>query len=316
MKIGSPVLAAKGDRGLFARRALCYSTITMKAISIGILLFLALSLCGAESATLPSAANLLPRGAAFEPGRLFLLADTGHGAQPRLAPAGFAEAAFNGVGTAASSPKILRIEALAVLPAPRGASIAQNAAALGDTLRELALILGSVHGMEGLEYWSASRQRMRTLYAEAYRVESLSNRTKLPDPQGVQDSLPAFLGDFHAYLRDLTFGGNVFDYSIKVNSSSLSMTNANATTMSFLLIPLIPPRSIKTNIIIVPCEEGLLVHFLSTMEVIDIVAGRVFESAGNKSLAILGWFAQKTAAAGLTAELRLPKNIEEVERLK
>lgn len=294
----------------------------MRAFSIGIFLVAVLSFCGAEPALLPSAADLLPRGAAFEPGKLFLLADTGRGAQPRLAPAGFAEAAFAGVAPAggeaeaASSPKILRIEALAVLPAARGASIGPSAAALGDTLRELALILGSVHGMEGLEYWSASRQRMRTLYAEAYRVESLSNRTKLPDPQGAQDSLPPFLGDFHAYLRDLTFGGNIFDYSIKVASSSLSMANANATTMRYLLIPLIPPRSIKTNIIIIPCGEGLLVHFLSTMEVIDIVAGRVFESAGNKSLAILGWFAEKTAAAGLTAELRLPKNIEEVGRLK
>jgi len=294
----------------------------MRVFLIGILLLSALSLCGAQPVALPSAADLLPRGAAYEPGKLFLVADTGRGAQPALAPAGFADTVFAGAAPAggkagaAASPKILRIEALAVLPAPPGTPIGGNPAALGETLRELALILSSVHGMEGLEYWSASRQRMRTLYAEAYRVESLSNRTKLPDPQGAQDTLPAFLADFHAYLRDLTFGGNIFDYSIKVNPSSLSMANSNATTMSYLLIPLIPPRSIKTNIIIVPCREGLLVHFLSTMEVIDIVAGRVFESAGNKSLAILGWFAEKTAAAGLTAELRLPKNIEEVGRLK
>jgi len=285
----------------------------MKVLSIGILLLVALPLCGAQPVALPSAADLLPRGAAFEPGKLFLIADTGHGAKPTLAPAGFADTA----GAApAASPKTLRIEALAILPAPHGASFGESSAALGDTLRELALILSSVHSMEGLEYWSASRQRMRTLYAEAYRVESLSNRTKLPDPLGAQEALPPFLGDFHAYLRDLTFGGNIFDYSIEVHPSSLSMANANTTTMSYLLVPLIPPRSIKTNIIIIPCREGRLVHFLSTMDVIDIVAGRVFESAGNKSLAVLGWFAEKTAAAGLTAKLQLPRNIDEVKRLK
>lgn len=283
------------------------------------MLFLALSLCGAQSTSLPSAADLLPRGAVFEPGKLFLVADTGRGAQPTLAPGGFAETAFAGAapaggsGGAAPAPKTLRIEALAVLPAPPGAPLGGSPAALGDTLCELALILSSIHSMEGLEYWSASRQRMRTLYAEAYRVDSLSNKTKLPDPI---DASPGILGDFHAYLRDLTFGGNIFDYSIKINRASLSMANANATTMRFLLLPLIPPRSLKMNIIIVPCREGLLVHFLSTMDVIDIVAGRVFESAGNKSLAVLGWFAEKTSAAGLTAELQLPKNIDEVERLK
>jgi hypothetical protein len=183
-------------------------------------------------------------------------------------------------------------------------------------LSELVFILSSVHSLEGLEYWSASRGRMRTLYAEAYRIDSPSHRARLADPLGVENVSPGASRTFYAYLRDLTFGGTIFEYSIHIDRSSVWMTSENITTMSYSLLPLLAPRSMKTRILLVPCEEGVLVHFLSTADAIDIVAGRVFESAGNKSLAVLGWFAKKTAAAGLTKELRLPENIDDVGRLK
>ena len=285
-------------------------------------IFSTLVFCAAQSLLQPIAlskvANLLPRGVAYEPGKLFLVADTGRGAQPTLAPVGFTEAALVGAAPAGAAPasKAMRVEALVVLPAPSDLPAGSRFAALGEILRQLAAILGSVHTMEGIEYWSASRQRMRTLYAEAYRVTSLSDRSELPDPVDMKPAIPGFSEQFHAYLRDLTFGGNVFEYSLRIGSASLSLSSGNATTMSFLFLPLIPPHSVKMNILIIPCEEGLLVHFLSTIDAIDIVAGRVFESAGNKSLAVLAWFAGRTAAAGLTRDVKLPKNIDDVDRLK
>jgi len=106
------------------------------------------------------------------------------------------------------------------------------------------------------------------------------------------------------------------EYTVKIGRTSIAMTNVNATTMRYYLLPLVPPGGMKSSILIVPCREGLLVHFLTTIDSIDLMAGRVFESAGNKALAVLGWFARETAAAGLTKESGLPRNIEDVERLK
>lgn len=280
-----------------------------------------LALCGAQplppptalpsAAVLPSAIDLLPSGSAYEAGQFFIVADMGRGPKPVLEPHGFEGETSD---STALSAKALRIEALVLLPAQPSAR--PSAASLPDTFRKLALILNSVHSLEGFEYWSASRQRMRTLYAEVYRVDSPSKVLKLPDPTGIPEAAPGYSRVFYAYQRDLTFGGNVQKYAIRIGPASVVMTNENATTLRYFLLPLVQPGKMRARILIVPCAEGLLVHFMSTLEALDVAAGRVFESAGNKALAVLGWFARETAAAGLTEEPRLPKNIDEVERVK
>ncbi len=283
----------------------------MKKILFSAALFWsAFAFCAAQSALLPAVVDLLPRQVSYEAGQFLVVVDTGHGTKPVLKPFGFAS---DVPSTVADSDRALRIEALAVLPAPIGLKQTEHST-LPDTMRILARILNSVNTMEGTEYWSASRQRMRTLYAEAYRVESASKRTRLPDPGDIP-SVPGSSQLFYAFLRDLTFGGNVMKYDVRIGDSFIAMTNENVTTVRYYMLPLASPGNMRSGLLVVPCREGLLVHFLSTIDAIDILEKRVFESAGNKSLAVLGWFAEQTAAAGLTQEPRLPKNIEEVRNL-
>jgi hypothetical protein len=300
--------------------------IMKRTIITAALLFVSIALCSAQSgghsqpASLPSAGDLLQPSLRRDPGEFILVVDTGKGSQPVLKSAAL-EALVSGdtvgagsaaqVGASALPGKALRIEALAFLPSAAGSP----ALAAPEQMRRLALILGSVGTMAGTEYWSASRGRMRILYEEAYRIESPSLKTKLPDPAELPVA-PGSFKVFYAYLRDLTFGGNVMRYQVGMGSSFIAMANENASAMKYYLIPLVQPGGMKTSILIVPCVEGLIVHFLSTIDASDIVAKRVFESAGNKSLAVLGWFAKQTAAAGLTRKPALPVNIEDVERLK
>ena len=282
--------------------------IMKRTIFILSFLSVALSIVPAQPASLPSAGDLLQPSLRRDGGEFILVVDTGKGSKPVLKSAALEALAS---GSAAVSDQALRIEALAFLPAPAGSPVL----AFPEQAKRLALILGSVGTMAGTEYWSASRGRMRVLYEEAYRIESPSVKTKLPDPA----ELPVAPGSskvFYAYLRDLTFGGNVMQYQVRMGSSFIAMANENASAMKYYLIPLVQPAGMKTSILIVPCVEGLIVHFLSTIDASDIAAKRVFESAGNKSLAVLGWFASQTAAAGLTRKAALPVNIEDVERLK
>jgi len=306
--------------------------IMKRTIITAALLFVAIAFCSTQStgrsqpAGLPQAGDLLQPSLRREPGEFILVVDTGKGSKPVLKSAALdalvsSDAAGAGSTAGAGSPaqvgassvpaKALRIEILAFLP-----SAAESPAlAAPEQMRRLALILGSVGTMAGTEYWSASRGRMRVLYEEAYRIESPSSKTKLPDPAEFP-ALPGSFKVFYAYLRDLTFGGNVMQYQVRMGASYIAMSNENASAMKYYLIPLVQPGGMKTSILIVPCAEGLIVHFLSTIDASDIAANRVFESAGNKSLAVLGWFARQTAAAGLTRKPTLPVNIEDVERLK
>ncbi|MCE1195527.1 hypothetical protein LWX53_03385 [bacterium] len=266
----------------------------------------------------PSVTDLLIPGLPYESGKVMLVVDTGKGGKPALEPAHF-EAPDAKSARAPAGSGALRVEALAFLPAPREAAQATGGAPgqarpgvdLDRRLAALSRILNSVHRMEGLEYWSASRQRMRTLYAEAWRTDSPEGRARLPDP-AAPPAAPGETSSFYAWLRDLTFGGNVFRFDISVGPASVLMLNENVSTMRYLLVPVAPPGRMRSRIHVIPCKEGLLVHFFSTIDVSDIAAKRVFESAGNKALAVLGWFAKEASAAGLAEEARLPVNIEDV----
>jgi hypothetical protein len=273
----------------------------------------------AAAGAAPPVAELLIPGLPYEAGKAMLVVDTGKGDAPALEPVRFSAPAVKSHQTPAASDA-LRIEALAFLPTPRGAAdSAANAAAggasLGDQLAAVARILNSVHGLQGLEYWSASRRRMRTLYAEAWRTDSPEARARLPDPAAPAAS-PGGSSSFYAWLRDLTFGGNVYRFDIAIGPASALMLNENASPIRYLLIPIAAPGRMRSRIHVIPCREGLLVHFFSTIDVADLMARRVFESAGNKALAVLGWFAKEAAAAGLIEEARLPVSIEDVARLR
>jgi hypothetical protein len=259
-------------------------------------------------------AELLIPGRPYEAGKPMLVVDTGKGSKPVLEPVHFAAPELKITRSPATS-SALRVEALAFLPAPREAAAASAGMSLDRRLAALSRILNSVHGMQGLEYWSASRQRMRTLYSEAWRTDSPEARARLPDPAAP----PAAPGDsttFYAWLRDLTFGGNVFRFDIAIGSASALMLNENVSPIRYLLVPIASPGRMQSRIHVIPCGEGLLVHFFSTYDVTDIMARRVFESAGNKALAVLGWFVKEAAAAGLIGEARLPVNIEDVARFR
>lgn len=253
---------------------------------------LAAMTCPAQGKVYPSVAQFLPRAESFVAGKPYIIKATGTGASPSLFPG----------SPLSTSAKVLRIEAMAVLPLPQGGLGADGAI----VMKKLALIACSIHSMQGLEYWSASRGRMRILYEEAYRVESEQNRKVVADPGSVAELPPGDSWHFSAFLKDLTFGANVFSYEVGLTESSLTLTSENLTTMRYLLFPLVGPRGLKTRISVIPCAEGILVHFLSTVEAVEIAAKRVFESAGNKSLAVLGWFAGQASKAGLAAPTKIP----------
>ena len=224
---------------------------------------------------------------------------------------------FNGLGSTptllpgaplSASERALRIEFLATLPLPPGGLGADRE----TVLRKLALIACSIHSMEGLEYWSASRGKMRTLYAEADRVDSKDQRTILADPISLADLAPGNSWQFNAFLRDLTFGANVFSYEIEIGKSDLTILSENLTPIRYLLLPLVGPGGLKSRITVTINKEGLLLHFISTVDAAEIAAKRVFESAGNKSLAVLGWFAQKAYESGLAGMVKIPVDVAAV----
>lgn len=254
--------------------------------------------------------DFLPQGLTPAQNSLLLVSATGRANDALLLP----RQLLSSAGTEeAANPSALRIEALVLLPwAPQ---IAAAPLSSQEIHARLLRILTSIQTMEGIEYWSASRQRMRTLYEKAYFVDPDSRTVRIDPPALPRQLPPVYSRLFYAFMKDLTFGGNVMKYSVELGESSLSVRSENASSMKYMLLPLVGPGGMKSDMVMLPCRDGLLGFFAMELAAPQMVAERVFESAGNKLLGVLGWFVREAEKAQLTAPVVLPVDIDKVATL-
>ena len=258
---------------------------------------------------LPAAADLYPSGIDTSSGLPAIVTDAGLGGSPRLTPR-LADPFLPSGTTVKIADKELRIEALALLPV--GRAYAQRSPKA--ILDELGAILCSVESQTGLEYWSASRGKMRTLYESVYKIDDESSRKPVDIPSGAEAATlePGRSLEFLAFQKDTSFGANVYRYALRRGDKSLSLESENLTVIRYLMLPFVSPGKMQSRLWVIPCREGLLLYFTMTIQSINFAAERVFESAGNRALALLGWLAREASAVGLSEEIQLPVNMKTV----
>jgi hypothetical protein len=258
---------------------------------------------------LPAAADLYPNGIDTGSGLPALVTDSGLGGTPRLTPR-LADPSLPSGPPVHIADKELRIEALALLPL--GQSYAQlSPKAIID---ELGAILCSVETLTGLEYWSASRGKMRPLYESAYKIDDESSRKPVNAPASVEVAAlePGRSLEFLAFQKDTSFGANVYRYALRRGDKSLSLESENLTVMRYLMIPFVSSGKMRSRLWAIPCREGLLLYFVTTIESVNFAVERIFESAGNRALALLGWMSIQAEKAGLSGKIELPVNMKSV----
>ena len=150
-------------------------------------------------------------------------------------------------------------------------------------------ILRSISTLSGIEYYSASRQRMRTLFHEAYVVDSPDARNKLPDP--VVQSIPS-LSSIFVYQNDSSFGENVYRVLYNFKESYFLMEMNNLTQIWWGIIPLIDPQNLKYIILIYPFEDYLVFYSVICVNAFNFlgVADQKSASFYNRVKALYNWF--------------------------
>jgi hypothetical protein len=150
---------------------------------------------------------------------------------------------------------------------------------------ELSNVLLKVSGMEGLEYFSASRNRMRLLFEESYR---LADDEQAADLQ--ISSLPAKV-NFEIFQKDLSFGKNVHSVELEASENALVFTIQNQTQMWYGMIPAIGPGGLEMVFMLVPVEEGILLYGNASVRTAPIpgLKNKATDSFSNRLQAILGW---------------------------
>jgi len=234
--------------------------------------------------TLPSLASLVSPSTYAElmkSGSIVQTAPEGKG--PALLPTHAASASIH-AALAAEKPNLI-VEALYLYRRPRPADPQAE-------LRSLYGTLLSISSLEGIQYWSASRQKMRTFYAESYRIDDPKARRRLPDLTApATGPLPEAATCF-AFQRDLTFGSNVYRYDYATSPDGILLESTNMTSMTYLAVPLMAPGGLKVRLLVIQTDEALLFYVASGANApsLGIIRDKVEESITNRAIALYKWF--------------------------
>lgn len=146
--------------------------------------------------------------------------------------------------------------------------------------------------LEGLEYYSASREQMRTLFVQSYAIDTAESANRIVDPS--IDELPAE-GNVVMFQEDMTFGKNVLEIQYTVTQATIHMVTKNITTFSWGPIPLIRPDRLRLNVVVYKTENFILYYgnFGAKAIKLRILNKRIYNSFYNRLMALYGWFEQK-----------------------
>ena len=166
-------------------------------------------------------------------------------------------------------------------PEARAWTEAERAALYNETL--------ALSSLAGIQYYSASRDEMRTFYETSEVVSGPDGKTGLADPvyTGPQPELTVY-----ARQKDLTFGNNIYRYTYYASSDSLIFVQENMTTMTYGIIPAIGKNNLRSMVAVFDAGEYLLLYVASMAKAASVpgMSSRVGSSFSNRAQAIVKWF--------------------------
>lgn len=118
-------------------------------------------------------------------------------------------------------------------------------------------ILRSVSTLKGIEYFSASRGRMRTFIKEAYTVNSFNEKERIPDQ--TVDRIPLD-SKITVFQEDLTFGKGYYSIVYRYSENIINLFMKNLTTLWYGVIPLIREENMHIHIAVFPLDNRILFY--------------------------------------------------------
>jgi hypothetical protein len=187
----------------------------------------------------------------------------------------------------------IMVESLTLYQKPRSASRSAWTDAERLALFNSALALSS---LTGIQYYSASRDAMRTFYEYSRVIDSPDTMRELADPH--YPALPANLG-IYARQRDLTFGDNVYEYRYHTGPDSLVFVQRNLTALKIGIISAVGKDKLRSLVAVIDAGDELLVYAVSLAKAAALpgLGNRIGNSFTNRAQAILGWFSAQADGA-------------------
>jgi hypothetical protein len=149
-----------------------------------------------------------------------------------------------------------------------------------------ALALSS---LAGIQYYSASRKKMRTFYEYSRVIDGPDTKQALPDP--VFPEIPRELR-IYARQKDLTFGDNIYQYDYTAYEDSLVFIQQNLSAMNAGIIPAVGKNRLRSVVAVIDAGDSLLFYAASMAKTVSLpgMGNRIGNSFTTRAEAVLKWF--------------------------
>ncbi|GLH65793.1 DUF6675 family protein [Geothrix edaphica] len=178
---------------------------------------------------------------------------------------------------------------------------AMPAGLIARTDRPLALynLIHQFRTMEGLQYFSSTHNKVRTLFTTSHLVKARKDRNSLGDPHY---SAIEPTHDLYLEQDDTTFGKNLYVVTVKGHEGgSVELSMSNADRVWWGLVPVLGPGALHLTLVIQASADGGFLYFYGN---VGITTTKVFgmeeqvrTSFYNRVIALYNWFSKQAAGS-------------------
>jgi len=157
------------------------------------------------------------------------------------------------------------------------------------SLLDIYNTLLSISTMKGIDYYSQTRKKYRTLYTSSHVIVGKTDTRELPDP--VINTLENFKQIF-IEQTDTTFGKNIYKTTYRTDGNLIWLEMTNETPMKYSFIRMVDKENISINLLIKKTDTGIIFYGITSAKTFSFlgIEKKNKESFYNRMKALYNWF--------------------------
>lgn len=159
----------------------------------------------------------------------------------------------------------------------------------------ISRIMRSVSSMEGIEYYSNSEKKMKTLYSQSYTVDNLKDKNRIADKvEGSADNL-----SIYAFQEDGSFGDNYYQIDYRQRENEVSMVIRLMEPLKYGLVTAVKANNLVFNIDVLDKGSYLVMYIGAKVRfpAISLLENKLNRSFGSRIIALHDWFESRYISA-------------------
>lgn len=147
----------------------------------------------------------------------------------------------------------------------------------------------SISSMKGIDYYSRTRKKFRTLFSDSHVIAGETNTAPLPDPKVIK--LQKFK-QIYIEQTDTTFGKNIYKTTYRTDGNVLWVEMTNETPMYYSFIRMVEKENISIDLLIKKTDNGLIFYGSTNVKTFSFfgIERKKKESFYNRTKALYNWF--------------------------